>query len=119
MRACRGQEVIGMLARAALVTPMGRQGWAGIAVWTARTGLGRLAKAAGWGGWPGRCWSDGEGHPEVGLGRSGVTAGYRPEIGLDHPEVGLRPKSGPGPYFFLPATVLRAPRRVRALVRVR
>jgi len=78
MGACRGQEVIGMLARATLVTPLGRQGWPGIAVWTARTGLGRMAKT-----------------------------------------VGLGSRSGTGPYFFLPATVLRAPRRVRALVRVR
>jgi hypothetical protein len=55
MGACRGQEVIGILARAALVTPMGRQGWAGLAVWTAGPGLGlgcwlrRLAGMAGLG----------------------------------------------------------------------
>jgi len=46
MGACRGQEVIGILAIAALVTPLGRQGLAGLAVWTAETGL-RLGWAVG------------------------------------------------------------------------
>ena len=50
--------------------------------------------------------------PEIGLGLAGVTARSRHVASLS-------PKSGPEPYFFLPATVLRAPRRVRALVRVR
>jgi len=112
MGACRGQEVIGILAGAALVTPLGRQGWAGLAVWTAGTGLRRLAKRLA---------------EAAGLGLTGVTAGGRPEVGLGLAGVtarsrlvaNLSPKSGPGLYFFLPATVLRAPRRVRALVRVR